>query len=492
MNAAKTLFTFGKQYIGESQQDPEEKIESETEMRNTLSQSRVMTGNEIKVGLLQIARDIDDEGCVSQDSLRRLEWIAQHATSVQLKVSATRAKVSLRRTGASLPATMEGWNPWEFSFQQSWRMDHTDADEILEMHLRKERLPEWIGILDVLGDLDLSERNISVIPDSIGELVLSGHLILTGNRIVALPTAFPLITVDGDVRLDNNAIERLPHSFGHLRVGGDLRLNHNHICELPDDFGYVTVGGNLQLSHNALVELPPSFGRLEVEGNVTLNRNSLQAIPTQMGNIRVGGDLRLDRNSLTDMPGECQDMRVYGYVWLGGNQLNVAPGADAFPRLIMENGPINRCRRNAYRFMTDFVLSTNCLGLILLYVSSGQEGAPFTGWRLAFFAREPNITAYMMIIALTMGIFNATTRGIETFYSVKPSNWRQYLIYPLVWSHILIGFDLLTLYDSETIDVLIVHYTSTLIVCLVYSLVTACVYVWVFGDTFDMRTRRFR
>ena len=111
------------------------------------------------------------------------------------------------------------------------------------MYLRKQRLPEWIGILDVLGNLDFTKCNIAIIPESIGELVVSrGHLKLTSNLITTLPLNFHTIMVDGDIRLDGNLLETLPESFGQIQAGGDLRLNNNVLQYLPSNFGNLSVG----------------------------------------------------------------------------------------------------------------------------------------------------------------------------------------------------------------------------------------------------------
>lgn len=480
-----------KKRKGEEREDKRKEEKREAEQTDSASSESCKL--DVKLALLYIAREIDDTGEVTQDIHRRVRMLSKSALPIQLQVFATRAELSLKYYNRELPSEFMEWQPWSFSFQQHWRLDYTDANDLLYMHLKKQRLPEWVGILDVLGDLDFTKRSIAILPESIGELIVRhGHLKLTNNLISSLPLNFHTILVDGDIRLDGNLLETLPALFGQIQVGGDLRLNHNRLSALPVDFGNLSVGRNLQLSHNQLAELPKSFGRLDVPGNVTLNRNLLTELPMQIGNIRIGGDFRIDRNMLTRIPAECQDMYVYGYVWLGGNQLDAPPAKGVFPRLIMDNGPKNLCKRRLRRFMTDFILSANCFGLIIFQLDSNSSFfPPWAGWRFALFESRPNMSQYFCVVIIIVGSCNAFSRWIEKCYAMEPSNWRRHVIFPLLWAHLLVAYDMLLIREFESTGNLIIYYAFTLFSFLAHTVVMATVYNWVMDEPFNHTLRRF-
>ena len=92
-----------------------------------------------------------------------------------------------------------------------WRLNAGQAYEALQLQLSRQRLPEWLGILDVEGDVDLQYAGLTGLPESVGELAVSG-----------------------DLRLAHNALAALPESFGEISVGGMLKLSHNRL-ETKDD-----------------------------------------------------------------------------------------------------------------------------------------------------------------------------------------------------------------------------------------------------------------
>ena len=241
--------------------------------------------------------------------LDRIAAASPQATSLQLRVLATRLQLSLHREGKRLPPEYSEWNPWEFDFSHGWRLAAADAAWALEPHLSKNRLPEWIGILDINGTLDASERGLVLIPESISELIVAnGHLKLSRTLIAHLPEDFYTVTVDWDLRLEGNRITRLPQALGHLQVGGSLRLSHNRISCLPETLGHLRVGRDLRLSHNQIQSLPASVGRLDIRGTLALQRNNLVSLPP-----RDWQPLRRQRSAPRPQPhcappgGDCPD-----------------------------------------------------------------------------------------------------------------------------------------------------------------------------------------
>lgn len=440
-----------------------------------------------KLELLYLAREIDDadDGVITDAVQERIERISARSDEggvhpVQLRVFCTRVRLSLLAHGRDLPPLLQSWNPWGFTLYQNWRVDGSEAAQLLRSHLRRQCVPDWLGILDVRGTLDLSRRSIASLPASVGELVITGgHLQLSHNLLASLPESVHTITVDGDICLDGNLLQEVPDTIGGLTVGRDLCLDRNRLEALPEHFGNMIVGGDLRLSHNRLISLPRSFGRLDVPGSLTLNRNLLQALPSEIGNIRVGGDLRLERNALVEVPAECRDMRVAGEVWLGGNPLEAPPSRDAIARVVLESGRRDLCKRRAKRFVTDVVLGANCASLALLQLASDTTALPpWSGWRFAPFVSQPSPTAYMGVAIVVLGVCNALVRALERHRSARPPpRWRRHLLHPFLCMHVLVGYDALVVLDAPpSVADALVYYCFTVFSFAMHSLLSTLAY----------------
>lgn len=441
-----------------------------------------------KMDLLYLAREIDDAGEISPEAADRIAAASPQATSLQLRVLATRLQLSLHREGKRLPPEYSEWNPWEFDFSHGWRLAAADAAWALEPHLSKNRLPEWIGILDINGTLDASERGLVLIPESIGELIVAnGHLKLSRNLIAHLPEDFYTVTVDWDLRLEGNRITRLPQALGHLQVGGSLRLSHNRISCLPETLGHLRVGRDLRLSHNQIQSLPASVGRLDIRGTLALQRNNLVSLPPEIGNLCVGNDLRLDRNLIVHLPGEIAQTRIGGNLWVGGNPLQALPPKEVLPRLVVDNGASNRCLRGWIQFAIDVVLGANGVSLVSLMVSSSTGLAPpGTGWRMALSPQEPEPTGYLVACFFLLGLTNAGFRSVERCYQIKPDPWRRHLIYPWIWSQLHVAYDAAAVgLRFEDAEGWIVYYCFTMLAYFFHSVTLILLYSWVMMENFQ-------
>ena len=145
----------------------------------------------------------------------------------------------------------------------------------------------------VIGDINLSENQLTSLPESFGNLRINGKLILTNNRLKSLPESFSNIQISNDLYLVNNSLTTLPESFGNIQVGMDLVLTKNLLTSLPESFGNLKLNRNLFLSYNKLTRLPESFGKLKIGRNLFLVGNSLTSLPESFDNIQIGGILNL-------------------------------------------------------------------------------------------------------------------------------------------------------------------------------------------------------
>lgn len=399
----------------------------------------------LKLALLSAAREAHDEGVVGEELLRRIERLGREASAEQRRVLATRLRLSLGGNEA-MPRRCLDWSPWGLEgtmlLTVGWRLNAGQAYEALQLQLSRQRLPEWLGILDVEGDVDLQYAGLTGLPESVGELAVSGDLRLAHNALAALPDSFGEISVGGMLKLSHNRLERLPETLEGLRIGGTLRLDHNLIAELPEGFGRVRVGGGLHLSHNRIARLPASVGELEVPGTLGLQRNLLQELPPELGRATVGGDLRLDRNLLEALPGECSGMRVRGYVWLGGNRLAAAPPAEMLPRVVMgesRRGSVFEWR--VVQLLGDGALAAGAPGWIwLLFCHDAELAPPWSGVRHNMLTEGVAMPQRTLLLATaTVAVVYALAEALQRRFRMRPSNWRRYLTVPLTAVHVGLG-----------------------------------------------------
>ena len=416
----------------------------EEEVVVALSPSSGQDARGLKLGLLAAATEIEAVGAVDDDMSARLERLTREASPLQRSVLATRVLLSLGREAT--PKRYLQWRPWQLenSALAAWRLGEYAASELLSVHLARQRLPEWIGVLDVDGGLDLQYAGLTEVPPSIGELHVEGHLRLAHNALSRLPEEFCDLTVGGGLKLSHNRLVGLPGGFGGLQVGGGIRLEHNALESLPASIGRLRVGGGLHLSHNRLTALPPEMGELEVPGTLGLQRNQIKELPPEFGGVVVGGDLRLDRNQLAELPPECRDLRVGGHVWLGANRLAAAPSADFLPRVVMgESRRSTLCQWRCALLLSDAMMGANVAAVLFLaFAHDATMAPPYSGFRFGMVASErPPPGEYLLFSAAVVALVNASTLLLQRHARMRPSNWRRYLAWPLLTVHLLLAGD---------------------------------------------------
>ncbi|RHZ16139.1 hypothetical protein DYB31_000410 [Aphanomyces astaci] len=126
-----------------------------------------------------------------------------------------------------------------------------------------ETLPDNIGLLTRLVEMDLTKNKLKVLPDSICDIKTLTFLNLSNNLLEALPNhlaAFPdsLCTLPALTSLSasNNSLVSLPESFGALGKLRSLRLDWNRIKELPYSFRHLTVLEDIHMERNPMT-MPP-------------------------------------------------------------------------------------------------------------------------------------------------------------------------------------------------------------------------------------------
>ncbi|KAK1942798.1 Plant intracellular Ras-group-related LRR protein 4 [Phytophthora citrophthora] len=165
-----------------------------------------------------------------------------------------------------------------------------------------ERLPESIGVLTRLIELDLTKNRLRELPDSITELTELTSLNLSCNLLEKLPQDFGKLVKLDKLWLERNALRQLPESIGQCRSVRSANLSNNKLMELPDSIGELTSLTSLTVNLNELQELPDTVVSLLQLKVVHASRNQLTKLPRTIGEMQGLRELRLDWNAIQELP----------------------------------------------------------------------------------------------------------------------------------------------------------------------------------------------
>ncbi|HEU4622027.1 MAG TPA: leucine-rich repeat domain-containing protein [Burkholderiaceae bacterium] len=179
--------------------------------------------------------------------------------------------------GAFMPRSQahiacDAWDAWargdDARSQAAQRVRHCVERGELSLNLSGlglTSLPEHIGQLDHVVDLDLRDNKLQALPESIGQL----------QQLRAL-------------HVGDNALTALPHALGRLKMLRTLVANNNQLRDLPESMREMTELHTLDISENHLESLsphlPPSITALYAASN---QMTSLPDHVTSLPNVQL-------------------------------------------------------------------------------------------------------------------------------------------------------------------------------------------------------------
>ena len=162
-----------------------------------------------------------------------------------------------------------------------------------------ESLPENLGNIKGLEELDVSETAITELPSSF--VLLKNLIVLSLGRCKGLSSnkfiSFPLIQKR---RVDPTDI--LGRTLSNSRFLTHLNLSYCNLQAIPDSLGCLSSLTNLNLSYCNLQAIPNSLGCLSSLTNLNLSYCNLQAIPDSLGCLSSLEVLCLSGNNFVCLP----------------------------------------------------------------------------------------------------------------------------------------------------------------------------------------------
>ena len=164
------------------------------------------------------------------------------------------------------------------------------------------KLPDSIGCLSNLQELDLSITRISTLPDSIGNLKNLQVLDLSKAPIKVLPDSIGNLSNLQALNLSRVPISVLPDSIGNLSNLEALELSETQISALPDSIGSLSNLQELYLSDTQIRTLPDSIGNLKNLEELDLSGTQIRTLPDSIRNLSNLNNLGLCACHLQAIP----------------------------------------------------------------------------------------------------------------------------------------------------------------------------------------------
>ncbi|MBD2329954.1 COR domain-containing protein [Alkalinema sp. FACHB-956] len=188
-----------------------------------------------------------------------------------------------------------------------------------------QELPDSIGQLTNLTQLNLYNNQLTELPDSIGQLTNLTQLNLYNNQLTELPDSIGQLTNLTQLNLYNNQLTELPDSIGQLTNLTQLNLYNNQLTELPDSIGKLTNIKTLDLHDNKLVGLPDSIAQLSNLAILDISLNELKNLPDSIGQLHGLVTLYLSNNQLKNIPESIGRLTNLTALYINSNKLETLP-----------------------------------------------------------------------------------------------------------------------------------------------------------------------
>ncbi|XP_062861804.1 leucine-rich repeat and calponin homology domain-containing protein 1 [Trichomycterus rosablanca] len=141
-------------------------------------------------------------------------------------------------------------------------------------------IPDTIINLQSLTSLNISRNQLSVLPACVCSLPLR-VLNASNNKLNALPESIGQLTNLMELDVSCNEITALPRHLGRLKALRELSVRRNLLCVLPDDLADLPLV-KFDFSCNKVSTIPVSYRKMTQLQSIQLENNPLQSPPAQI------------------------------------------------------------------------------------------------------------------------------------------------------------------------------------------------------------------
>ncbi len=210
------------------------------------------------------------------------------------------------------------------TFDQLAELKTLDELVIDAAHPPLEAVPESIGKLSWLKNLVIKSPRLASVPDSIGNLnklrVLHIH---AGEALRELPNALGELNSLLELNVNHANLSKLPDTIGNLKHLQQMRVQNSSLGSLPESIGLCRNLRDLRVSRNALETIPESIARCDDLRYLCLDNNLLRFLPSSLAQMARLAYITVEDNpNLSDLP---DGIRVSNYVEIGGTGIERLP-----------------------------------------------------------------------------------------------------------------------------------------------------------------------
>ncbi|XP_066096785.1 DISP complex protein LRCH3 isoform X9 [Saccopteryx bilineata] len=141
-------------------------------------------------------------------------------------------------------------------------------------------IPEAILNLQALTFLNISRNQLSTLPVHLCNLPLK-VLIASNNKLVSLPEEIGHLRHLTELDVSCNEIQTIPSQIGHLEALRDFNVRRNHLVRLPEELAELPLI-RLDFSCNKITTIPVCYRSLRHLQMISLDNNPLQSPPAQI------------------------------------------------------------------------------------------------------------------------------------------------------------------------------------------------------------------
>ncbi|KAM4693289.1 DISP complex protein LRCH3 isoform 1-T1 [Discoglossus pictus] len=141
-------------------------------------------------------------------------------------------------------------------------------------------VPEATLNLQALTFLNISRNQLTLLPGYLCSLPLK-VLIASNNKLDSLPEEIGSLRYLTELDVSCNEIQTIPTHIGKLESLRDLNIRRNHLLQLPEELAELPLV-RLDFSCNKITRIPVCYRNLRHLQTITLDNNPLQSPPAQI------------------------------------------------------------------------------------------------------------------------------------------------------------------------------------------------------------------
>lgn len=166
-------------------------------------------------------------------------------------------------------------------------------------------IPDTVINLQALMNLNLSRNQLSTLPLCICALPLK-VLVVSNNKLVSLPEDIGQLKCLMELDVSCNEITTLPQQMGQLQSLRELNVRRNYLQILPEELADLPLV-KLDFSCNKIVSIPICYRNMKHLQNIQMDNNPLQSPPAQIcikGKVHIFKYLNIEACRI-DKTAEC-------------------------------------------------------------------------------------------------------------------------------------------------------------------------------------------